>query len=181
MLLTSGTTGRTAPTAGGCPGRTTSLKGGGSSCFLASPLGGAACCGALQPLLFVADAAFGGVSRLCGGRRGPIALCCEPRQAIADARRRSKLDPRARVARELSRRTHKRGRGAPRDYSWRFRRSTAQGPPSRGRRGREQSATTRKPRMCNQRYKWRARPRGSGEEVRPCAGCGLCGPSRPPR
>ena len=39
---------------------------------------------------------------------------------------RSKLDPRARVARELSRRTHKRGRGAPRDYPWRFRRAGRQ-------------------------------------------------------
>ena len=181
--MTSGTTGPIWLKRAGCPGRTTVLTGGGSSCFLASPLGGAACCGALQPLLFVADAAFGGVSRLCGGRRGPIALCCEPRQAIADARRRSKLDPRARVARELSRRTHKRGRGAPRDYSWRFRRSTAQGPPSRGRRGRDQSPprlTRRTKNVQPTLLVARAAPgvRGGGPSARRLR---ALRPSRPPR
>ena len=110
----------------GCPGRTTAPTGGGSSWFLASPLGGAACCGALQPLLLVADAASGNVSRLCGGRRGPTALCCEPRQAIADARRRSKCSTRALGCRASSRRTHRSGREAPQDYSSRSRRAGLQ-------------------------------------------------------
>ena len=132
--MTSGTTGPILLKRAGCPGRTTAPTGGGSSSYKASPLGGAACCGALWWCFLVADAASGGVRRLRGGRRGPTAFT-GGRQAMQLRAGRALHIGSARGRRASSRRTHKSGREAPQDSSWRFRRAGLQlkGPVAAGR------------------------------------------------
>ena len=164
----------------GCPGRTTAPTGGGSSWFWASPLGGAACCGARQPLLLVADAASGGVSRLCGGRRGPTAFTGGRQAMQCEQGGRSTSAPLG-SRRASSRRTHKSGREAPRDYSSRFRRAGLQlkgprrggpgptptsprsvtEPPTPPPRGRRHPRNNEK-QECAAKVIWRARALGVG-------------------